>query len=264
MKINFITLFPDLIQSYLAAGLLGRAQTNQLMNFQIHNLRDEAIGNYKSVDDTVYGGGDGALIQYEPLKKSLDKIDRVQNSKVIYLSPQGVPLSQKLIKELKKSEQLILIAGRYAGIDQRFISKHIDLEISIGDYILSGGELASLVLVEALSREIPGVLGNSQSAVSDSFSNDLLEAPQFTKPSEIDGMQVPEVLLSGDHGKISIWKHAISVLVTLKKREDLIQNKTDLDWKKIEKFYSEISDSDKELFQIQGLSEALKKYGQKG
>lgn len=260
MKINFITLFPDLVQSYLSAGLLGRAQANQLMIFQIHNLRDEAVGNYKSVDDAVYGGADGALIQYEPLKKALAKVDRAQKSKVIFLSPQGQPLTQKLVKELKTNEQLVLISGRYGGIDQRFISKYVDHEISIGDYILSGGELPSLVLVEALSRETPGVLGNDQSAAQDSFSDDLLEAPQFTKPSEVDGLKVPDVLLSGDHGKISIWKSMLSILITLKKREDLIQKKTDIDWKKITKFYSEISLTEKELLQINDLDQLLLKY----
>lgn len=259
MKISFITLFPDFIQSYLSTGLLARAQQNQLFEFEILNLRDHAAGNYKSVDDTVYGGADGALIQYEPLKKALEQAQPSAESKVVYLSPQGKKIDQSLIADLKKCEHLILVSGRYAGIDQRFITQFVDEEVSIGDYVLSGGELPSLVLVEALSRKIEGVLGNEQSAQEDSFEHGLLEAPQFTKPSEIENMKVPEVLMSGDHKKIATWKKNMSVLVTLKKRKDLISSK-DINWMAINEFYNQLTTQDKALLQIENLDDDLRKY----
>lgn len=260
MKISFITLFPDFIQSYIQTGLLNRAQQKNIIQLEVCNLRDFAEGSYKSVDDTVYGGGDGALIQYAPLKKALEVVKKTEESYVVYLSPQGRTLSQQMVHELKNKKHLILISGRYAGIDQRFISEHVDIEISIGDYILSGGELPSLVLVESISRQISGVLGNGQSAKEDSFHAGLLEAPQFTKPSEIEGMSVPEILMSGDHKKIEQWKKKMSVLVTLKKREDLLQHKTDINWADINKFYDKISAQEKKLLQIENLQEKLQKY----
>lgn len=261
MKISFITLFPDIIQSYIATGLLARAQTNQLFDFEVLNIRDAVTKNYKSADDTVYGGADGVLFQYEPLVQTLNKVQRDEKAKVIYLSPQGKSLDQKLIHELKDEKHLVLVSGRYAGIDERFIAKHVDIEISIGDYVLCGGELPSLVLVETLSRQIPGVLGNNESARNDSFTQGLLEAPQFTKPSEVDGMKVPEVLMSGDHKKIEQWKNHMSVLVTLKKREDLIQSKVkEINWKQIEAFYKSLSVEDKNIIQINDLDQKIEKY----
>lgn len=257
MKISFITLFPELIQTYLSAGLISRAEKNQIFDFEILNLREQAQGNYKSVDDTVYGGSDGLLLQYEPLKKALSLVSRKSKSRVIYLSPQGKKLSPALLSELKSYEHLILISGRYAGVDQRFIASYVDEEISIGDYVLSGGELPSLVLVEALSRKIEGVLGNEQSAQQDSFEDDLLEAPQFTKPNEVDTMKVPAVLTSGDHKKIQEWKKNMSVLVTLKKRKDLLTLQKQ-DWKKVLNFYQQLSEADKEMMQIQNLEEEIK------
>ena len=254
MKISFITLFPEIIQSYISTGLLARAQTQSLLEFEIFNIRDVVTKNYKSADDTVYGGSDGMLLQYDPLVQTLDKVKRDQKVKVIYLSPQGRKLNQNLINELKNESHLILVSGRYAGIDQRFIKEHVDLELSIGDYVLSGGELPSLVLVESLSRQITGVLGHDDAADNDSFAQGLLEAPQFTKPNEINGMKVPAVLTSGDHKKIELWKNQMSVLVTLKKRQDLISPKVkEINWKQIELFYKSLSTEDKNLLQINDL-----------
>lgn len=261
MKISFLTLFPDIIQSYISTGLLSRAQNNSLFDFEVLNIRDAVTKNYKSADDTVYGGADGVLMQYEPLVQTLNKVNRREKVKVIYLSPQGQPLNQSLINELKNEQHLILISGRYAGIDERFISKHVDLEISIGDYVLCGGELPSLVLVETLSRQIPGVLGNNESAKNDSFVQGFLEAPQFTKPAEIDGMKVPATLMSGDHKNIEAWKKNMSILVTLKKREDLIEPKLkEIDWKKIEVFYKNLSLEDKIILKMNDLDQKIEKY----
>lgn len=259
MKIDFITLFPELIEHYLSQGLLSRAAKNDLLTFKVHNLRNQAVGNYKSVDDTAYGGGDGQVIQYAPLKKALLEIPREPKSKVIYFSPQGQLLDQKKLEELTSANQLILISGRYAGVDQRFISQFVDEEISIGNYILSGGELPSLVLTESVSRLIPGVLGDSESSQQDSLSSDLLgqlEASQFTKPFMIDNLKVPEVLSSGNHQKIKEWKRYISTLQTLKKRPELVYPHQD--WKQVLYFYLEISAEDKKNLQIENLEIFLK------
>ncbi len=261
MRISFITLFPDFIQSYISTGMLARAQEKELFDFEIFNIRDAVTKNYKSADDTVYGGGDGALIQYAPLMETFNKVKKIEKSKVIYLSPQGVSLNQSLIAELKNEEHLILVSGRYAGIDQRFIFENVDLEVSIGDYVLCGGELPSLVFVEALSRHIPGVLGNSESANNDSFNHGLLEAPQFTKPSEVNGLKVPEVLMSGDHKKVALWKKSMDILVTLKKREDLLRStKQEIKWNEIEIFYKNLSNEDKNILQINDLDFKIQKY----
>ena len=265
MKISYISLFPDLIKNYLSEALLGKAQLNEIMSFDFYNIRDYAVNHYKSIDDTIYGGSDGALIQYEPLKKALDNVPRLEKNLVIYLSPQGQKIDKKLILDLKKQDQLILISGRYAGIDERFIVHHVDLEISVGDYVLSGGELPSLVLTEVLSREIDGVLGNKKSVLEDSFSSGLLEAPQFTKPSEVDGHKVPQVLLSGDHLKIKEWNKNLSILVTLKKRIDLINQLLDkkeivIDWKQLSLFYSELSNIEKNNLRVSDLEITIDNY----
>jgi tRNA (guanine37-N1)-methyltransferase len=261
MKISFLTLFPDIIQNYISTGLLARAQSNSFFDFEILNIRDAVTKNYKSADDTVYGGADGVLLQYEPLVQTLSKVNRDEKAKVIYLSPQGEQLNQSLINELRNEKHLVLVSGRYAGIDERFISKHVDLEISIGDYVLCGGELPSLVLVETLSRQIPGVLGNNESARNDSFVQGLLEAPQFTKPAEVDGMKVPATLMSGDHKNIEAWKKDMSVLVTLKKREDLIEPRSkEINWKQIEIFYKNLSIEDKTLLNINNLDLQIAKH----
>lgn len=232
MKLSCLTLFPELIEAYFQSGLMKKAKDQGLIQVETIPLRNYAEGNYKSVDDKVYGGGDGQLIQYGPLKKAkediLSKVEKQQKIKFIYLSPQGQKLNENLIQQLQQEDHLVLIAGRYAGIDQRFVQLEVDLEISIGDYVLNGGELPSLVLIEALTRKISGVLGNELSSQRDTFSqqlNGLLEAPQFTKPFDIDGHKVPEVLISGDHQKIADWNRMVSLLVTFKKRKDLIDQR---------------------------------------
>lgn len=226
MKFTYLTLFPDLIQNYLGDALLKKAEEKKLLQFNVVNLRKYSDNKYNSVDDTAYGGGDGMLLRPDIADACFNELYRSPEYKPestlrIYLSPQGVKLEQATLHKLLKYDHLILLSGRYGGIDQRVINHHIDLELSLGDFVLSGGELASLALTESLSRFIPGVLGHSQSVIADSFHNGLLEAPQFTKPFSWGGEVVPEVLLSGHHEKIASWKHHMGFLITWKKRRDL-------------------------------------------
>lgn len=269
LKFHYITLFPQLIENYLSAGLLKRASDSGLMTFQVWNLRDEATGSYKSVDDQVYGGSDGLLLEFGPLKRTLDKITTYPKKdksrpRVIYLSPQGRVLDQSKVVELSQLSEIVLISGRYAGVDQRFIYEFVDEEISIGDYVLSGGELPSLVLTEAVSRQIDGVLGKKISVEKDSFYNGLLEMPQFTKPSQIQlqdkELLVPEVLLSGNHQQISVWNQFMSLLVTLKKRPDLFDQYIkdhSMNWLALVDFYKKISQPEREMMGIDGLENDL-------
>ncbi|MES2801364.1 MAG: tRNA (guanosine(37)-N1)-methyltransferase TrmD [Bdellovibrionota bacterium] len=226
MKFTYLTLFPELIQNYLGDALLKKAEDKKLLEFNVINLRKYSDNKYNSVDDTAYGGGDGMLLRPDIADKCFNDLYKTEDYKPestlrIYLSPQGEKLEQATIHKLLKYDHLILLSGRYGGIDQRIINHHIDLEISLGDFVLSGGELASLALTESLSRFIPGVLGHDQSVIADSFHNGLLEAPQFTKPSLWGSEKVPAVLLSGHHEKIAVWKNHMGLLITWKKRKDL-------------------------------------------
>lgn len=227
-KINFkiITLFPELIKSYLQDAFIAKAIAMDLLSVELINLRDFSDNAYKSVDDSPFGGGDGMLIRPDILEKALLSV-KSENQLVVYLTPQGKLLEQNFIQNLAKTDKngknIVLICGRYAGIDQRFIDTYVDLELSIGNYVLSGGELPSLVLIEAVARFIPGVLGKLESAHEDSFKDSLLEAPQYTRPQIWKNQKVPEVLLSGNHQKISEWKKEMALQVTLKKRPELIK-----------------------------------------
>lgn len=225
-KFTILTLFPEMIQSYLADALIARAIKNNLFSVDVVQLRSFSDDKYKSVDDTVYGGGEGMLLRADILEKAILDIKKDKgSSKVILLSPQGKIWSSELAKEasMQIETHFILICGRYGGVDQRFIDQYVDQEISIGDYVLSGGELGALVMIESISRFIPGVLGDSASATQDSFENGLLEAPQYTKPQTWNGVNVPEELLSGNHKKIQEWRLSQSQLVTEKKRPDLLK-----------------------------------------
>lgn len=264
ISFSYITLFPELIKHYLSEALLSKAEKNNLLKFNIFNLRDFSQTKYKSVDDTTYGGSDGMLFELEPLVKCLQEVKKnisaSTKTQVIYLSPQGQRCDHKIICELATYDHLIFISGRYAGIDQRFISNYVDQEISIGDYVLSGGELPSLVLTEAISRQISGVLGDQKSSQQDSFSSDLkglLEAPQFTKPQNFENQMVPEILISGHHQKINDWKKNISILVTLSKRPDLLCEQKNINWLEIFEFYKKISEADKKILMIQNLDEKI-------
>lgn len=227
LKLKVITLFPDLIKSYLQDALIAKAIGQSLMSVELINLRDFSDNPYKSVDDTPFGGGDGMLIRADILEKALLSLRNSQSQQqVIYFTPQGQLLEQKTVEAFShyESGEIILICGRYAGIDQRFIEQYVDREISIGNYVLSGGELPALVLIEAISRFIPGVLGKLQSAKEDSLQNNLLEAPQYTKPQVWNDKKVPDVLLSGHHQKIAEWKKEMALKITAQKRPDLLKD----------------------------------------
>jgi tRNA (guanine37-N1)-methyltransferase len=264
ISFSYLTLFPELIRHYLSDALLHKSHEKGLLDFNVVNLRDFSKNKYKSVDDTAYGGSDGMVIEMQPLLEGLklikDQISEAKKTQVIYLSPQGQRCDHEKICELATYDHLIFISGRYAGVDQRFISEFVDQELSIGDYVLSGGELPSLVLTESISRQIPGVLGDQKSAEQDSFSEDLqglLEAPQFTKPQIFNSVAVPEVLISGHHQKISEWKKYLSILVTLKKRPDLVDNNSEINWLMVREYYKIISDVDKKTLNIENLEDQL-------
>ena len=226
MVIGAITLFPEMFTAITNYGVTGRACKNGLLNIKCFNPRDYASDNYQSVDDRPFGGGPGMLMLYETLEKAVleAKAELGQETRVIYMSPQGRKLSQSVVRDLSRADSFIVVSGRYEGIDERFISKYIDEEISLGDYVLSGGELPSMVLIDAVSRLIPGVLGDYSSAEQDSFYDEILDYPQYTRPESIEGMDVPEVLLSGNHESIRRWRLSQSLGKTFTKRPDLLKN----------------------------------------
>lgn len=220
-KLNVITLFPELIQNAVQFGVLGQAIKKNILSITCVNPRAFTSDVHKTVDDRPFGGGDGMIMLFEPLEKALKSIPDTENQKVIYLSPQGQVLTDKKARELANLDEVTFICGRYGGIDQRFINEFVDEELSIGDYVLSGGEFAALTVIDALSRHIPGVLGHVDSSTSDSFANGLLEAPAYTRPQAIEDQAAPEILLGGHHQKISDWKKFMSWMVTFHKRNDL-------------------------------------------
>lgn len=223
LKINFITLFPQFIESYFREGVVGQACKNQLLDLKIINPRDYATDQHKSVDDKLFGGGDGMLMMVEPLQKAVESLAEERRGRVIVLSPQGRKWHNSLAKEwADRREPLTLICGRYAGIDQRFVEVFADEEISVGDFILSGGELAALCLIDSVARFIPGVLGDEQSPHAESFHNNQLECPQFTRPRHALGLSVPSILLSGHHQKIEKFRQQVSLLRTFSLRPDLM------------------------------------------
>ncbi len=227
IRIDLITVFPEMISNVVQFGVIGRAQSKDLIKIEVHNLRDFAHDRHRSVDDYCYGGGAGMLMKPEPIFESIESINYDSDSKkIILLSPQGKLFNQELAKQLSLSDHLIIICGRYKGVDERVCQSLITDEISIGDYVLSGGEIPALVIVDAVARLIPGVLGNYESAHEDSFSDGLLDCPHYTRPAEYRGMRVPDVLLSGDPKKISKWQREQAIIRTLKKRPDLLKPDT--------------------------------------
>lgn len=228
MWIGVVSLFPDMFSAIKDNGVTGRAVKNNLLSIQCWDPRDFTIDKHRTVDDRPYGGGPGMLMLARPLSDAIIAAKQVakeagHEAKVIYLSPQGQRLDQQGVQVLSKSTALILVAGRYEGVDERVIENLIDEEWSVGDYVLSGGELPAMVLIDAIARFIPGVLGHALSAQQDSFSNGLLNCPHYTRPEVLDGTQVPSVLLSGDHEKIRLWRLAKSLQRTKKRRPDLLQ-----------------------------------------
>jgi len=223
MNINIITLFPEIFEA-LNYGLLGQAIEREDIKINIFNLREHQINKHGQVDDKPYGGGQGMVLMAEPLEKSLNDVPTNVLGRVINLSPQGSLLNHQKAKELSSLSSITIISGRYEGIDERFISQYVDEEISIGDFVLSGGEYAALSLIDSLSRFIPGVIGNKISVEQDSLSQGILKGPVFTRPENFNSELVPEVLLSGDHKKIQEWKDNQALERTLKRRPELLKS----------------------------------------
>ena len=216
------TLYPEFFPGPLAKGLYGKALSNKLWNLNVVNIRDAATDKHKTVDDTPYGGGTGMLLKPDILAKSIDQ--RVKkDERIFYLSPRGKKFDQKFAKDLSKEKSISLICGHFEGVDERVLDTRNIEEISIGDYVLSGGETAALVVLDAILRLLPGVLGNKKSAIDETFENGLLEYPQYTKPQIWEENPVPEVLLSGDHAKIKDWRLSQSEAITRDRRPDLWQ-----------------------------------------
>ena len=225
MRIDILTLFPQIFESPLSYSIVKRAQDEGLVEIALTDIRDYSTTNYRKVDDKPYGGGAGMVMMPGPVFDCLDDVQKKTEEKgrVILLTPQGEPFNQKKAIELSKEKRLILIAGRYEGFDERIRTGLGAEQISIGDYVLNGGELAALVIIDAVVRLLPGALGDDDSAMDDSFSTGLLEYPQYTRPENFRGMKVPDILLSGDHGKIEQWRREQSLERTRKQRPDILE-----------------------------------------
>ena len=223
MRFDILTIFPQLLDSPLQEGIIRRAVAAGKISVNIHDIRDFALDKHAMTDDRPFGGGEGMVMKPEPIAGSLRVIEKKNpGGRVIFLSPQGRTYTQKAAERLAAHEHLILLCGRYEGVDERIRAHYVDEEISIGDYILTGGELAAMVLVDSITRLLPGVLGCGDSAENDTFSRGLLKNPQYTRPREFEEYMVPEVLLSGDHSAIAEWRLITSVQQTLEKRPELL------------------------------------------
>ena len=221
MQFDVLTLFPEMFSS-LNKSIIGRAKKNEQINIKLINIRDFSEDKHNKVDDTPYGGGAGMVIKPDVVYRAYKSLENKENAKVIYMSPQGKTLNQKKVVELSKESHLIILCGHYEGIDQRVLDKIVDEEISIGDYVLTGGELPAMVLIDSVSRYVEGVL-NKNSVEEESFSKGMLEYPQYTRPEEFEEIKVPEVLLSGNHGEIEKWRKEKQIEITKKKRPDLLK-----------------------------------------
>jgi tRNA (guanine37-N1)-methyltransferase len=225
MRIDIVTLFPQICRAPLSESLMKRAQEKGVFELHIHNLRDWTTDRHHVVDDAPFGGGQGMVMKPEPIFAAVEDLkSKIENlkSKIVLMSPAGRRLDQELAKQLSQEPYLIIISGHYEGVDHRVLEHLIDLEISIGDYVLTNGAIAAVVLVDAIVRLLPGALGHEQSAADDSFSNGLLEAPQYTRPAEFRGWKVPEVLLSGNHAEIAKWRKEQAIKRTRENRPDLL------------------------------------------
>lgn len=224
MKIELLTIFPEMFDSFLNASIIGRAREAGLLDIHATDIRPYSQNKHKNTDDYPFGGGAGMLMLAQPIADAMKAVTRPPfQGKRIYMSPRGVPLTQALAQQLSQEERLVILCGHYEGVDQRVLDKYIDMEISVGDYVLTGGETAAMVLIDCVSRLVPGVLGSAESAGDESFSNDgLLEYPQYTRPRVFEDMEAPEVLLNGDHKKISQWRREQALLATARMRPDLL------------------------------------------
>jgi tRNA (guanine37-N1)-methyltransferase len=223
---DVVTLFPDVFPGPLGAGVIGRALARGIISVNTHDLRSFAGDRHRQVDDIPYGGGPGMVLKPEPIFKAVRQIQESGDAPCVLLTPQGRPLDQALATELATKARVVLVAGRYEGFDERVRTGLADYEVSVGDYILSGGELAAMVLIEVVARYVPGVLGDEASAASDSFSDGLLEHPQYTRPVDFEGQRVPEVLLSGNHEMIRRWRAEMATERTRARRPELLEPST--------------------------------------
>lgn len=221
MRIDILTLFPEMFQS-LNSSLIGKARENKKLEINIIDFREFASNKHKKVDDYPFGGGAGMLLQVQPLYDAVQSI-KTENSKVILLSPRGRVYNQNIVKEYAECEHLILVCGHYEGVDERFIELCVHEELSVGDYVLTGGEIPAMLVADSVARYIDGVLHNSETTEEESFSNGLLEYPQYTRPQEFMGLKVPEVLLSGNHQEIKKWREEQSLKITKLRRPDLLK-----------------------------------------
>jgi len=236
LRFDVLTLFPDMFVGPFHESIIDRAQTKKLIEIGLHDLRDYTHDSHRTVDDTPFGGGPGMVLKLEPLYEAVAAISSLSSdkTKVIALTPSGKKLNQLMVRELARETHLVLVCGRYEGFDERFLDRVVDLEISVGDFVGSGGELPAMMLVDTISRQVDGVLGSPDSLKEESFNESgLLEYPQYTRPAVFNDWPVPDVLLSGDHERISIWRHYKSLQRTLERRPDLVpdlvKSKEDLD-----------------------------------
>jgi len=223
MRIDVITIFPEMVRQVLATSIVGRAIDGGLVEAVVHDLRDHTDDKHRTVDEPPFGGGAGMVFKPEPIARALESIlsdDR--NARVVYLSPDGRRLDQTTANRLSMVDHLVLLCGHYRGIDERIRERYVTEEISIGDYVVTGGELPALVLIDSVVRLLPGTLGDAESALDDSFQNGLLDCPWYTRPREFEGMAVPEVLLSGDHKRIAAWRQEQAMQRTTERRPDLL------------------------------------------
>ena len=242
MNYHVLTLFPEMIEQGMHTSIIGRAMEKGLLSLDAVNIRDFSTDKHKRVDDYIYGGGAGLLMQAEPVYQAYlsvkEKIGKAP--RVIYMTPQGQVFHQKLAEELAQEEDLVFLCGHYEGIDERVLEEIVTDNVSIGDYVLTGGELPAMVMIDAISRHVPGVLNNEDSAGEDSFSNQLLEYPQYSRPEVWHDKQVPPVLLSGHHGKVDAWRRDQSLLRTFQRRPELLEQAdlSEQDWKFLERLRS--------------------------
>lgn len=238
MKIELLTIFPEVFDSFLNTSIIGRARANGLLDIHTTDIRPYSKNKHKNTDDYPFGGGAGMLMMAQPIADAMKAVTQPPfQGKRIFMGPRGKTLNQQLAQELAKEPELAILCGHYEGVDQRALDHYIDMEISIGDYILTGGETAAMVLIDCISRFIPGVLGSAESAGDESFSDSgLLEYPQYTRPRVFEGEEVPEVLLNGDHKKINQWRREQALLATAKLRPDLLEKanitQAERDWLK--------------------------------
>lgn len=228
MRVDVLTLFPEaFVGGPLAISVVKRARERGLLDLHVHNIRDWATDRHRTVDDYPFGGGHGMVMRVDVLDRALEAVQAMAEPRglVVYLSPQGERLTDRIVRELAREPRLVLVCGRYEGVDERFVEHCVDREISIGDYVLTGGELPAMVLIDAVARHIPGALGDEASSADESFADGLLEHPQYTRPAEYKGWRVPEVLLSGHHAKIAEWRREQRVLRTRQRRPDLLEGR---------------------------------------